>query len=141
MPILPRPIVPWKDEYEVGVEAIDAEHQTLVEMINTAHESVDRGTTPEDARTLVAAMQEYAETHFATEERLMMAHAYPGAADHIAEHVDFLSRVKADTDSFADDDVIPGTVKVLSFLADWLVAHILRTDRELGRFLADKGIR
>ncbi|MDC0336340.1 bacteriohemerythrin [Pseudodesulfovibrio sp.] len=135
------PILEWKDEYSVGVEKIDNEHKRLVEMINTAHQSVDTLADVKAVKALRAEMKRYATTHFATEEMLMKEHDYPDADRHVAEHKRFLEQVKAADVNFAADRIVPGTIKILSFLADWLVKHILQTDMQLGTYLKEKGVK
>lgn len=133
-------ILEWKDDYSVGITVIDAEHRTLVAMINKAHESVDTTTTPEAVEELIADMKGYAERHFATEEAYMTAHDYPGTSSHVGEHKYFLKQVEEAETKFEDDRLVPGTVKVLAFLADWLVKHILQTDKLLGDYLKMQGV-
>lgn len=31
----------WKDEYSVGIEAVDHEHRQLIDLINRLHEQLD----------------------------------------------------------------------------------------------------
>lgn len=133
-------ILEWKDDFSVGVQVIDAEHRTLVAMINKAHNSVNDIEDSAALNELLADMQRYAESHFATEESYMLAHDYPGTSSHVNEHKYFLKQVAAANTRFADDRLVPGTVKILSFLADWLVKHILETDKLLGDYLRTQGV-
>lgn len=132
------PVLHWKDEYAVGIPTIDEEHHQLVAMINDAHDAIEAGVEEKAAKQLIRDMKEYAVTHFATEELLMRDHDYPGIADHITEHLDFLDRVRGSGKSFSGDNFVPGTVKILAFLADWLVHHILQTDHDLARYLKER---
>lgn len=133
-------VVEWKSEYSVGMAKIDEEHKKLVEMINAAHSSANCLPNAKAASELIGEMEAYAKSHFQTEERLMEKHNYPMAAQHIKAHQAFLNHVKnADTD-FSNDNFVPGTVKIVSFLADWLVKHILETDKKLGDFLQEQGL-
>lgn len=134
------PILEWKDAYSIGNAKIDSEHMKLVEMINTAHASVDSKTSNRDVEKLVDAMVEYAKTHFATEEKYMAEYNYPDTANHKNEHWQFVTNISKEV-PFADGPILPGTVKILSFLADWLVKHMMGTDRKLGEFLQEKGVR
>lgn len=133
------PILEWKDAYSIGNAKIDSEHMKLVEMINTAHASVDSSTSNRDVEKLVDSMVEYAKNHFATEEKYMSEYGYPDMQNHVNEHWQFVTKISADV-PFADGPILPGTVKILSFLADWLVWHILESDKKLGKFLQKKGV-
>ena len=135
------PIVSWKDEYSVGISKIDDEHKQLIGMIDEAHDYVDSKPSSEAIKKLLADMEDYAISHFDTEEAYMKVYDYPGTKGHKAEHAIFLEQVRAADVNFADDSFVPGTVKILSFLADWLVKHILGSDKKFGDFLLEKGAR
>ncbi|MGL1863684.1 MAG: bacteriohemerythrin [Pseudodesulfovibrio sp.] len=135
------PIVSWKDEYSVGIAKIDDEHKQLIAMIDEAHDYVESQPSSDAVKKLLAAMENYAISHFDTEEAYMKVYDYPGTKGHKAEHAIFLEQVRAGDVNFADDTFVPGTVKILSFLADWLVTHILGSDKQFGDFLMEKGAK
>ncbi len=135
------PIVSWKDEYSVGIAKIDDEHKQLIAMIDKAHDYVESQPNSEAVQELLADMENYAVSHFDTEEAYMKVYDYPETKKHKAEHAVFLKRVKEADINFADDTFVPGTVKILSFLADWLVKHIFGSDKQFGEFLMEKGAK
>ena len=36
-------LLQWKDEYSVGIDAVDYEHKELIDLINRLHEELDAG--------------------------------------------------------------------------------------------------
>lgn len=127
------PILRWHDGvYGVGVEAVDRQHRELVRLVNEAHDAVAAGEDPENVRALVRRMADYAEAHFATEERYMAAHGYRDLERHRRDHAVFLARVE----EYAARP--PAAAELFRFLADWLSAHILEVDAALGRFLRER---
>ena len=132
------PILEWNDGYSVGVKIIDDEHKQLLAMINKAYDSIKDMEEEKVLGELVKEMCDYAQSHFATEERLMKEHGYPAAEGHKKMHDEFTLRSET-LDKFisSGDHVEP--LKVFKFLADWLRDHILKTDKVFGEFLNEKG--
>lgn len=134
------PILPWNDEYSLGVEAMDDHHRQLFEMINQAYDSADRMSDHEVLSRLVDGMNEFAQVHFELEEGLMEEHGYPKLDEHRRQHQDFRMRAMITKTMQPGEDWELNAVKIFRYLADWLNDHILETDTELARFLNEKGI-
>lgn len=134
-------ILSWQEEYSVGVKEMDAEHAALVDMISRAHEAANGGLVNIHLMIdVVHGMADYAKVHFATEESLMKEHCYPGLHEHVSQHEAFVEQVENyKRKPFQEWEKSP--TKVFRFLADWLVDHILGTDKELGAFLNEKGVK
>ncbi|ACS78128.1 bacteriohemerythrin [Maridesulfovibrio salexigens] len=133
------PILEWNDDYSVGVSIIDTEHKQLVGMINKAYDSVKNMEEEKVLKILVKDMCDYAVSHFSTEERFMEKYGYPAHEEHEKMHHDFTVKAEAlDLLIKSGNPVEP--VKVFKYLADWLRNHILKTDKDLGRFLNEKGV-
>ncbi|WP_448206865.1 bacteriohemerythrin [Azospirillum sp. sgz302134] len=60
---------PWKKEYTVGNEFIDAQHRTLLELAELLHIAVNAGQGYKVIQNAFAALQKYTQEHFADEER------------------------------------------------------------------------
>ena len=76
----------WKDEYNLGIEKVDRQHQHLFEIINKI---VDRSGPSEDtelACETIMEMVNYAKEHFTDEEILMQQYDYPNLEAHKKEH-------------------------------------------------------
>ncbi|WP_461209171.1 bacteriohemerythrin [Desulfocurvus sp. DL9XJH121] len=129
------PFIEWDERMTVGVEEIDDQHKKLLAIINTLHEACSQGCNPEAVGRAAEELTEYTRYHFTTEERYMTACDYPEQERHLEEHME--CNLKA-LDFFSDHvaEINPKLGKeILVFLKDWLVNHILKTDRRLGRCL------
>ncbi|WP_027720539.1 bacteriohemerythrin [Maridesulfovibrio zosterae] len=135
------PILSWKDGYSVGVRSIDDEHKQLLAMINRAYDSVENMEEEKVMIELVDEMRRYAMIHFATEEKMMLQYDYPFSNEHKLQHNDFM--IKAASSNNILDSSASGVepVKIFKYLADWLREHILKTDKKLGEFLNEKGVK
>ena len=71
--------------FKIEVEAIDADHRRLVEIINEITSAIDEGRA-EECMHLVPNFIEFSQRHFEREEALLNKHAYPLAEEHRKHH-------------------------------------------------------
>lgn len=133
----------WNDSYLTGVERIDSQHQVLVNTLNEANARLTAGVTRDLLEQITRDLLSYALYHFETEEALMQEYDYAGgaAADeehHRKEHRDFSHTVVTLREGLRDGNLVTRE-ELLSFLNNWLVNHILYTDKKLGAYLTGKG--
>lgn len=126
----------WNDALLTGVDVIDEQHRILVAVLTQARAELtgdgSRGAFDRITRELLA----YAIFHFDTEERLMAQQGYDpeAAAAHLREHREFSRRVVALRDEAADGGPV-AVEALLVFLEDWLIHHIMGSDKKLGQCL------
>ncbi len=139
-PAAGREFIPWSDRMSVSVGAMDAQHRKLVGYINELHAALQSGKDAARLGNILTGLISYTVTHFGSEEKLMAQHGYPGLPEQKAAHQAFISKVRA-----FQADVQAGRAAVsediLSFLRDWLLNHIMRSDRQYGKHLNAQGIR
>ena len=131
--------VTWEDRYRVNVRAMDAQHRTLVDIINQLHDAVKIGRGSDMMARVLSFLVTYATTHFAAEERLMDACDYPGYLEHKAKHEALTRRVlEIQKEQAAGTSAL--SIQAMGFLKDWLTNHIQGSDRNYGPFLNAHGI-
>lgn len=131
-------LISWNDYFVTGIDIIDEQHKWLIDLINEAapvlvqpytrnHEAADR---------LLDRLTEYAVFHFQTEARLMNdAGIDPRhSSHHLASHNDFATHVTEMRERYERTGDLSGG-ELLTFLANWLIFHILSDDQVLGRQL------
>jgi len=133
------PALTWEDTYSVGFARIDDEHKVLIELINNAHSAVFEGKDKTLVAKVVADMKQYAQTHFATEEQLMDKYNYPEVASHKSQHIYFKTKSQILDSMVAGGEEAPDPLYVFQFLSQWLIDHILESDKKLGTFLSEQG--
>ena len=124
----------WRKTMSVGVEEIDAQHRTLIYTIGRLQAAMLLENGENEVPSVIEALQEYAKVHFRTEEKLMKDIGFPEISFHIRQHVDFSKKVESFSESHrtGKSDL---AVEILRFLNDWLVRHILWSDKRYGMFL------
>lgn len=131
----------WKDEYSVGIEAIDDDHKKLLNLINQFQTAVHYRTEPEFEDEAFAAVLDYTKTHFQREEQLMSEHGYPKFEAHQQEHRKMIAQVEASLAQYKGEQRHVALKRLLAFLKNWLINHINGTDQAYSGFLRDKGVR
>jgi hemerythrin len=129
----------WNSDFSVGIAAIDEQHKRLVGMINAMIEARDARADSEVVSGVLGEMTRYAAEHFASEEALMQHHGFPCFDEHKAKHIGFRRDVaQLCVDAAAWKRTVPD--KILQFLKDWLVDHILFCDMRYAQFFGEAGI-
>ncbi|QEM66815.1 bacteriohemerythrin [Geobacter sp. FeAm09] len=123
----------WNENMALHLPAIDTQHKQLLAWIKALGDAVQK---EEGARIIDDVLQHlinYVHEHFSAEERLMLAHNFPGFADHRREHDFFVSRLKDLHTGITCGEEL--SVKTLDFLVDWTITHIRGTDQKYGSFV------
>lgn len=125
----------WSTDTAVGHEQMDEQHRQLFGLAEAAVESLvsTPGLRPSEAP--LRALIDFARTHFAYEEELMNASAYPEAESHAKFHTSLLRELET---YCARVQIGSNTnpAGLSAYLWNWLVVHIHSADRELGAWLA-----
>jgi hemerythrin len=127
----------WQQRFLIGIAEIDEHHIHLVGLLNSAYDDFCRSAAVEQLNALFLELIDYATYHFAAEERLMAGASYPSASDHARNHQAFATRVTEMHHDFLAGK--PVYLEILIFLKEWLEAHILKADNDLGKFLKTTG--
>ena len=135
--ILPQLI--WNDSFTTGVREIDEQHMILVNILNEASVKLARDSSRELLQTITQDLLAYALYHFEEEEGLMQKYGYEHAHPeelkaHLAQHRDFSKEVLVIREQLKLGKAIPYK-ELLEFLNQWLVNHIMNTDKHLGAFI------
>jgi hemerythrin len=134
------PFLEWKDTYNIGVKEIDNQHRGLFDIISKLFTSRLYEPDGKYFFLMLNNFVEYTRVHFATEERYMQEAQYPKFAEHRREHELFIAQVSQLVQDIEkkEPDIED---KILGFLKDWYLAHILGTDRDLEESFRIKGFK
>ncbi|MEK6794759.1 MAG: bacteriohemerythrin [Spirochaetota bacterium] len=127
----------WKPEYSVRVEELDAQHKHLFSLIGKLFDAMAGANVRDISRNILSSLNDYAITHFSTEERLLLRFKYDDFSEQKREHDAFFDTIrdyeKNGSDTFEKD--------MLEFLNDWLSEHILKVDKKYATFLNNHGVK
>lgn len=126
--------ITWKEEFNIGVDAIDKEHQRLFSIINRLfmlrNEEQKSGKACEEG---IKFFYEHAIRHFTDEENYMELICYKDLKMHKRIHKDFRERtLPALENELKKMNYAPVAVDhFLAVCAGWLIGHTLTEDRAI----------
>ncbi len=126
----------FKEEFRTGIESIDLEHQKLFEITERAYQTLMDDFITDKYDYIVEILNElkdYTATHFAHEEEYMMSINYRRLFSHKIEHEDFIKKISEYDLNELDENQKDAIADILKFLGEWLVDHILKSDKLIGQ--------
>ena len=103
--------------------------EDLQERMRTAPDS--------DIASALDLLSNYAQEHFAAEEGLLRACGYPDYAEHRVEHEDYVQKI-GDLREKLNGGRQDVARRIVNFMREWWVRHIMSSDRSYARFLQRK---
>jgi len=133
--------IEWSDKYSVGVEILDHQHKTLIDMMNQLIDTPSIDSDSAIISGLLDNMIKYATTHFVEEERLMGLHGFPDFLPHQKQHVEFMKKTAEFCNVEEGTLVVHGFSETIrTYLREWWINHILDEDMKYKSLLESKGI-
>ena len=132
-------LISWTDELSVGIGIIDNQHKGLVDLINELNAAMRQRRSDAVLVGVLERLKQYTVKHFATEEEFFDKFGYPDAPAHKKAHRDLVEKVLA-FEAELKSGRAKVTMEIMRFLKDWLVGHIMGTDKRYGPFLNSKGV-
>ncbi|MBZ5729104.1 MAG: hemerythrin family protein [Acidobacteriia bacterium] len=128
----------WSDDLLLSVPMIDREHREILDRATDFGGAVDAGLPKKVLEQRLAAFIGSVDEHFASEEQLMYASAYPDLEAHHAEHNRLFTQLHMVGEEFGSGKIQPGGALGL-FLRVWTEQHIVGADQQFGGFLKETG--
>ncbi len=82
---------------------------------------------------------DFAQEHFANEEKLLVLHDYPEIEEHSAAHKEIIGHLHGVKAEFVRGSATL-QYEMLQFLMDWLMNHTRDVDKKYGPFLNSRGV-
>ena len=133
------PLLKWTEEFSVHNLQIDEQHKILIGFINDLHSAMRTGKAKEFCGRILNELIDYTQNHFSNEENLMLIYDYPESSEHKKAHEKLIEKVKFYELRYQDGENWLN-LDFFNFLNQWLIQHILVTDKKLGFFLKEKGL-
>ena len=126
----------FTDEYLTGVELVDEEHKELFRIIGQVHEIIADGLMADKNDEIIRLLEElriYTKSHFMDEEEYLRSIQYEGLGAQKAAHEIFsagLDEIDLNKIGVHQEKMVG---ELITFMAEWLVDHILRMDKKFGQ--------
>ena len=120
-------------KYTTHVDAMDKEHQVLIESMNTLFQLNEKKSPKVQLVKAVENLGQKTKAHFASEEKyLETVKEYTGLATHKVIHTNLLANYQKHVDAFKASSSQQLPMDFFNFLTVWLSAHICGIDRKYG---------
>jgi len=126
----------WKNDFSVGIKELDDQHKSFFEIINRLGETAGRNKGVEFVGPVLQELKEYSRHHFTEEENWLKIIGFPELHYQKQQHAFFIAQVTDLQDKYSrGDGNIP--ISTLEFIRDWLLSHILESDKKYGIFMRE----
>lgn len=129
----------WDDEYLTGIEIIDNQHKSFVEILNKVYAILQGERNPSALKAALQGVIDYAGVHFDTEEEIMSRNNYPGYETHKKIHTSF-KEIATDLEQKMKAPDFTIDFALLDFLEDWLRNHLQTEDHKYAKYFKENGI-
>lgn len=128
----------WDDSLVLGIDEIDNQHRSIFEHSEKLSEAAQQGTQQELVEELTTFLFEYAQMHFATEDRIMLEYKYPKIELQRSEHGEFTRDAKEFKNRIEKDGATREiAIEVSGKLIRWIYNHIRTHDREMVAYVRE----
>jgi hemerythrin len=128
------PLLQWKPQYSVGIEAVDHEHRELIDLINMLYDQLTEGRSKVTVEAFFGDLFKGISAHFALEERFMRERRYDQLTEHKTDHERLLDQIRDIMDDFTDAAVLD-TGELATRLEAWFARHFETHDARLHKAL------
>ncbi|WP_051302944.1 bacteriohemerythrin [Psychromonas aquimarina] len=120
-------LVPWDEEYNIGIALIDEQHKKLMAVVNELINAVNEDLKNEVILSCFDKLYDYTIYHFKSEEQYFFSLDKADTELHKLQHKHFIEQLDNVKQSLKTDDV---SNELLWYLTDWLLIHIQHDDKK-----------
>jgi hemerythrin len=114
-----------------GIADIDADHAQIIEISNRLFGAMQNKISPEVLGNLLDELLDHCEVHFSREETYLKRMKAENRDLHIADHRNFIRRLKNLKVDFFEKPEVSDSLVALGLLRDYLLHHIKNFDKAL----------
>ncbi len=133
-------LIRWSPDMSVGVAVFDQDHQHLIDLVNTIYDGLRQGQGKEALGRILDELIEYTVQHFGREEAAFKRSGYPAYWPHKEQHEKLKKEVVRLRKQYQDNFSAKLGMEVIQFLKNWLLTHIMETDKRYGHHLNSHGV-
>ena len=131
-------MIQWSDAYSVGYATIDEQHKELIAIMNEVSQMIEEHDLSYfNIVEIITRLEDYIKLHFEYEESLMLKYDYTDIEAHASQHNHLRYKV-FNTTIFEINTPQDFYTDTLAELTDWLMNHILLSDKKLADFIKAK---
>ncbi len=124
-------LLEWHKHFEIGLPAIDYEHQEMIALINTLHDNISAGASTDDVLEFFSEVHAGIAAHFALEERMMRDRKYDLYDEHKADHEALLQQIIDIMEAYERGSYEGQLDRLSEQLESWFSVHFREKDATL----------
>lgn len=127
--------IQWEEQWGTGVAGVDEQHKAIFCRFDELSAAIEAGGAQDAVEKLLHYLKDYADSHFADEEGLMLQLGYPGLEEQRAYHDAFRRNIEKLLEMLPAD--VPNkelAIRVDGLLVRYFINHIRKVDSKLGEF-------
>lgn len=132
-------LIRWTDKLSIGVNAIDQQHKTWLNIINRFYHSFKTGLAYEELNVIFKELADYTDYHFEFEEKYMEEFGYLLTEEHTKKHKNFLDTIKEFQKDY-EEGKVDVAYKLMNFLRKWVRTHVTQDDLGYADLFRKKGL-
>ena len=129
----------WTEDLAVGIIKIDEQHRELFKRINDLLLAIREQRCRAEIDKTIEFLDDYARFHFKEEEQRMEEAGYDGLREQKLQHAFYLKNIE----ELKKQASLPResgmsyelSVTATQIVVDWIVTHIMNTDKLFGAYL------
>ena len=121
-----------KDEFKTNIQFIDEQHEKLFEIADNAYMLLTDNFTLDKydkIMDIIDELKDYTKFHFDAEEKYMESINYKKLFSQKVSHEAFIKKLNKFNLKDIDENQDATIRELLKFLNDWLIEHILHSDK------------
>jgi hemerythrin len=124
-------LVEWRDDFKIGIDEVDFEHQEMIELINESYNEAKKVGSTMAVMDSLGEIFSKISAHFALEEKVMRELKYDQYEEHKEDHELLLDNIRdiMDDVSKLDEEEFGNQLKA------WFTNHFGTKDARMHKFL------
>ena len=127
-------LIDWKKEFEIGIPAVDHEHQEIIALINKLHDAMSGDNATISVIDFLGEIYTHISAHFALEEKIMQSHKYDQYTDHKSDHERLLDELRDIMDDY-EENAYFSDKEFATHVERWFTDHFKTRDARLHKHL------
>lgn len=125
-------LIEWNKAFDLGHEALDTDHRTLIKYINEMNGQIRADAQPSEIAAKLDEILSHLHQHFETEEAILaQIQQEDTVSKHRTSHQDSFQYLQSLRQRLEDEpDTISGE-EILIFLHEWVINHIFNHDHKM----------
>ncbi|MCK9205867.1 MAG: hypothetical protein M0P66_02040 [Salinivirgaceae bacterium] len=130
----------WKDEYSVGLQSVDKQHQRFLEIINQLGDCIAEKTYKENAQHLFFVLLHFADEYLLKEKMLVTSLSELDYSFFREKHKEFLSKLQYFKENYSEANAEAVLINLYTYLKNMYPEYRAHYTPTLIKILKENGI-